>query len=38
MKMQDFTGLAVPRHRKRIGKCEFTVKAMAKLDDGDMRY
>lgn len=37
-KVEDFIGFAVPHHRIRTGKLEFTVKAMAKQDTGDMRY
>lgn len=37
-KVEDFIGFAVPHHRIRTGKLEFTVKAMARQDTGDMRY
>lgn len=37
-KVEDFIGFAVPHHRIRTGKLEFTVKVMARQDTGDMRY
>lgn len=37
-KVEDLIGFAVPHHRIRTGKLEFTVKVMARQDTGDMRY